>query len=366
MSASNKYARCMVLAGGGFRFGIYLGMYAAARDAGQAPDILLATCGGAIAAAIIQSLPDDAQRKAWLASPQMYRFCCELQSSNQAGIVRALGNAAQRKLAVGRARRVPDLFRDYLFEVPATIPLPAVAASDTQPRVAVAIVGAKLLFSPQDVLRPRAGRKLFVETVFCDPRTAALLQGMRAPWGDKRWGDHAISEELATDVAMPLADAVRISISDCFYFRCHQHGVHSYTGGLVDLFPIEISRQLAEQTMMEFKQSFDQTFSIPAWRAVLGLDGNQRLRFVHGQSVDRWVDTSDVSKALARQQVQKRLDWRSGRIRLVAPVDHATHMRHMDDQWNYGYQRGMEACKRLEPLDKTSVRQVDRYNRPEL
>ncbi len=353
----------MVLAGGGFRFGIYLGMFAAARDAGQQPDIVLATCGGAIAAAIIQSLPDDAQRKAWLASPQMYRFCCELQSSNQAGILRALGKAARRKFIGGRAAVVPDLFGDYLFEVPATIPLPPPVLLPGQPTVALAIVGARLLFQPEEVLRPRAGRKLFAETVFCDPRTASLLHGMKAPWGDRRWGDHAISEELATDVTMPLADAVRVSISDCFYFRCHQHGSHSYTGGLVDLFPIEISRQLADQTMMEFKQSFDQTFSIPAWRTVMGLDGNQRLRYVHGQFVDRWVDTSDVSKALARQQVQKRLDWRSGRIKLVPPIDHATHMQHMEDQWNYGYQRGMEACQRLQVADTASMRQVDRYNR---
>ncbi len=355
----------MVLAGGGFRFGIYLGMFAAARDAGQQPDILLASCGGAIAAAIIQSLPDDAQRKAWLASAQMYRFCCELQSSNRAGILRALANAARRKFIGGRAQLVPDLFGDYLFEVPATIPLPTPVAPRQQAPVALAIVGARLLFKPHEVLRPRAGRKLFTETVFCDPRTAALLQGMKAPWGDRRWGDHAISEELATDVSMPLTDAVRISISDCFYFRCHDHGSHSYTGGLVDLFPIEIAQHLASHTMMEFKQSFDQTFSIPAWRTVMGLDGNQRLRYVHGQRVDRWVDTSDVSIALSRQQVQKQLDWRSGRIKLLSPVDHATHVRHMEDQWNYGYQRGMEACSRSQPVDTATMRKVDRYNRAE-
>jgi hypothetical protein len=52
------YKRCMVMGGGGFRFGIYIGMYAALRQAGKAPDVLLASCGGAIAAAIIHNLPD--------------------------------------------------------------------------------------------------------------------------------------------------------------------------------------------------------------------------------------------------------------------------------------------------------------------
>ena len=69
-----RYQQCMVMAGGGFRFGIYLGLYAAARDAGQAPDLVLASCGGAIAAALIHREPDVARQKAWLASPEMYNF----------------------------------------------------------------------------------------------------------------------------------------------------------------------------------------------------------------------------------------------------------------------------------------------------
>ena len=68
-----KYQQCMVLSGGGFRFGIYLGMYAAACDAGRAPGPVLASCGGAIAAAVIPTLPDPVDQKAWLASPEMHR-----------------------------------------------------------------------------------------------------------------------------------------------------------------------------------------------------------------------------------------------------------------------------------------------------
>jgi hypothetical protein len=79
-----RYERCMVLAGGGFRFGYYLGMHAAAVDAGQEPDLLLATCGGAVAGAIIRNLPDSAARKAWVASPQLYQYFCGLQSGPQA------------------------------------------------------------------------------------------------------------------------------------------------------------------------------------------------------------------------------------------------------------------------------------------
>lgn len=359
--AEQKYQRCMVMAGGGFRFGIYLGMYAAARDCGRTPDLLLASCGGAIAAAAIQALPDDRQRKAWLSSPEMYQYWCGLKSSSQAGIARALFNAARRKLSRARAPTIPDLFADYLFETPP--PMPAPQASLSKSPVSVAIIGAKLLFGPTEVGRERAGRKLFAETVFCDARTADLLRGMPSPFIHPQWGEHTISAQLLTDVVMPLREAVRVSIADSFYFPCHDVGGQRYTGGMVDLFPIEIAKRLAHETMIEFKSGFDQTFAIPAWRAVLGLDGNQRLKHVHGQTAETWVDTSDVSRVLARQQIQKQLDWRRNQIRLRAPADHDTYVRHIEAQWTYGYARGIEACQSASPLNKSTMRHVTQYNR---
>lgn len=352
----------MVLAGGGFRFGIYLGMAAAAREAGRPPDLLLSTCGGSMAAVVMQALPDDAQRQDWLCSPEVYRFWCDLQPSSRAGIGRALRGAVARWWSSARAPRIPDLFQDYLFEVPARLPLPAASATPSGP--SVAIVGGRLLFTPEEVLRPRGQRKLFVQTVFCDARAAALLDGMVSPFAQPCWGEHAVADRVVTEQAVPREDAVRISIADCFYFPCHAYGGHHYTGGMVDLFPVEVARRLAQEVTMEFKQSFDQAASIPAWRAVLGLDGNQRLRQVHGQAVDRWVDTSDVSDALAREQVQKQLDWRRNRIRLQAPADHDTYVSFMQAQWRYGYERGREAFQRQAPLDLGSCRQVDRHNRP--
>lgn len=361
MAQPNKYRRCMVMAGGGFRFGIYLGMYAAARAAGRAPDLLLASCGGAIAAAAIASLPDDAQRKEWLSSPEMYRFWCELKSSQQAGILRTLAQAARRKLSMKHAATVPNLFQDYLFETPTQIPLPP--ASSAMPDLAVAIIGGKLLFSEHEVGQARGRRKLFAETIFCEHRAAALLQGMSCSLGAPRWGEHAVSDQLLTDVGMPLGAAARISISDMFYFRCHRHDTEDYIGGVLDLFPIEVARRLADEVMIEFKQAFDQTFAIPAWRAVLGLDGNQRLRYVNGQFADVRVDTSDLSLALARQSVRKKLDWRRNRVGLAMPGKYDTFVRHMDDQWQYGYQRGIEACNRTAPYDESSMRRVGRHNK---
>ncbi|MDB5893746.1 MAG: hypothetical protein JWQ88_1277 [Rhodoferax sp.] len=354
----------MVFAGGGMRFGIYLGMHAAACDAGRAPDVLLASCGGALAAAIVQGLPDDRQRKAWLASPAMHAFWRDLQPGPQAGIARLLARAARRRLDGRAAPLVPDLFGDYLFEAPMHLPLPSGAASAGPTlAVAVAVIGGRLLFGQGDVGRPRAGRKLVEETVFGDARTAALLQGMASPFAASCWGEHAIASGVAADVAMPLGTACRLSIADFFYFRCVAHAGQHYIGGVVDLFPIEVARRLAGEVLMEFKQPFDQALSIPAWRAVLGLDGNQRLRHVHAEHADAWIDSSDVRSVLARQQVHRTIDWRRNRIGLHVPADHATYARHIEDQWQYGYARAAEALRAAAAGAKATMRNVNLFNR---
>jgi predicted acylesterase/phospholipase RssA len=355
-----KFQRCMVLAGGGFRFGLYLGMYAAARETGNAPDVVLASCGGAIAASMIGATADVAEQKALLEAPEMYRFWQQIKSARSAGILRAIGNAARRKFSRRPAPVVPDLFNDYLFEVPPLLPLPATHGN---PEVSIAIVGGKLLFDQAQVGQARTGRKLFAETVFCDARGAALLQGMRSPFADARWGEHSVAEQLLLETGTPSGVAARISIADMFYFRCVEHGSGHYIGGVVDLFPIELARALANRVMIEFKQSFDQTYSIPAWRSVLGLDGNLRLRQVNGQPVDFRFDTSDISDALATQTTSKKLDWLHNRIGLANPASYELYRQYMRAQWEYGYERAMEAFRRRESYRESAMRQVDRHSR---
>ncbi len=359
MIQAHKYQRCMVMAGGGARFGIYLGMYAAACQAGRAPDILLASCGSAIAATIIRNLPDDAQRRAWLSSPQMYRFWSGLKSARHTGLVGTLLRAAQRKLNPGRAPTIPDLFGDYLFEMPRQLPFPPEPAV---PAVDVGVIAGRLLFEPAEVGRPRGRRKLFAETVFCPPRAAALLHGLEAPLSDPRWGQHAVARALLTDSTAPLGEAARVSIADMIYFRCQRYAGHHYIGGVLDLFPIELARHLADEVMMEFKEAFDQTFAIPAWRAVLGLDGNQRLRYVNGQCAEVRIDTSDVSRVLAGEPVQKKLVWRHNRIQLDMPHSYDEFVATMEQQWLYGYERGMEAFGRP-PGQPAAIRNATRHSK---
>lgn len=353
-----KYERCMVLAGGGFRFGYYLGMHAAAVDAGREPDLLLATCGGAVAGAIIAGLPDTAARKAWLGSRRMYEFLGDLRSSERATPARALIDVARRRLSGGRAARLPDLFNDYLFELPAQLPLPAGGGGHG---TALAIIGGKLLFGPNETGQPRRGRAIYSVTLFCDGGTAALAAGLPSAIGADGWSD-AVTPDLLVDTAMPVADAARISIADMIYFRCQTARGADYTGGVIDLFPVELARGLARHVTMEMKEAYDELLAIPALRSVFGFDGNRRLRHVHAQPVDVWVDTSDVRRAMSGRGVRKRVDWRRNRVALVAPASYERYVADVDALWNYGYQRAQEAYALAAQGRRPAMRNSTRLN----
>jgi hypothetical protein len=328
----------MVLAGGGFRFGYYLGMHAAAVDAGRAPDLLLATCGGAVAGAIIAGLPDSASRKAWLVSPQMHAFFCGLRSGPRATPLRTLAQAALRRLNAEPVPRIPDLHHDYLFEIPPALPLPPATSDGDAP--VLAVLGGKLLFGAHEAGQLRGTRELYQVTLFGNHRIAALADGL--PAAMHGWTG-AVAPSLLADSTVAVADAARISIADMFYFRCQQAGNHHYTGGAIDLMPIELAHQLARHVTMEIKQPYDALTAIPALRAVFGIDGNQRMRHVHDQHADTWIDTSDAHLALRGTGVQKRINWRENRIQLLAPATYEQYAADMETQWRYGYDRAQKA-----------------------
>jgi predicted acylesterase/phospholipase RssA len=342
-SLAPPFQRCMVLSGGGFRFGMYLGMYAAALNAGRVPDVLLGCCGGAIAASLIHALPDIEAAREWLCAPQMYDFANSIAATARAAPVTAAWQAAKRAFSGAHAAQIPDVFNDALFELAPQWPLPLPDASRAGP--ALIIIGAKLLFAPSQVGQARAGRKLFQQVLF-GSQQALLALAQRpvphAPLASQPFSDSAVAASVALEAAVPLPTAVHISTADLYYFPAVRYGGAWYSGGMVDLFPIELAHTLARTVVLERKAPLDRWLSAPAWRAGLGVDGNARLRAVQAQQAEAWIDTRDMRIALRHAQVQKKLDWRANRIRLVAP-SYAQYVRNMHAQWHYGYARAAAA-----------------------
>ena len=340
-STEQTYQRCLVMAGGGFRFGYYLGIYAACQERGKIPDVILASCGAAIAGTIIHHLPDNAQRLAWLTSPQMHTFWRGLQANPEKSLLKAIGGVARRALFANDVKRIPDLFQDYLFDIPAVLPLPDNANYSGAPDLA--IVAGRLLFSKSEVGQLRGKRKLYAETIFSNQRVTNLLEGMSSPLASPEWKHSAVASQLLFETQTPVADAVRASIADMYYFRCHQIGEHHYLGGVLDLFPIEIARKLGREVIMERKGLYNKFIDLPALRLVLGVHGNQRLHKVFQQQADYWVDTADMEQALVKHQISKQLFWLRNRLALRIPERHEDFVEMINLQWQYGYRKAMSA-----------------------
>jgi predicted acylesterase/phospholipase RssA len=167
---NEQFQRCLVMAGGGFRFGYYLGMYRACQLQGKAPDVIVASCGAAIAGALIRHLPDDEQRLAWISSPQMHAFWRGLQANPDISLWRAIRALAGRALFANDARRIPDLFQDYLFDIPPDLPLPPEMSYPAAP--ALAIVAGRLLYGQDEVGTLRGGKNYLLKPFL---RSRALL-----------------------------------------------------------------------------------------------------------------------------------------------------------------------------------------------
>lgn len=347
----------MVFAGGGFRFSYYLGMYAAAAECGQTPDVLLATCGGAIAAAIVHALPDNESRKRFAQSERMYDFLCRIKTRAELTASGVFLDVIKRYLSRANAKYIPDLFNDYLFSLPPEIPLPP-QCNDSA--VNTAIIGGRLLFSAAETGQLRGNRKLFMETVFGNERVVDLLQDLSCSVSSN--DDCAISADLAVVTDASMADAVRVSIADMYYFPCHRVGKYDYTGGVIDLFPLEIAHRLADSVAMEFKNPFNQRLAIPALRSVFGFDGNQRMRNVHAQYADYWVDTSDVDTFVGSDFFGKKIDYLRNRLHLQAPPDYGQFCAQVERQWQYGYQRSLAAYSATIKNDRRHRHVRNRHN----
>lgn len=339
------YGHVMVFAGGGTRLAYFLGLHAAACEAGHPPDLLLATCGGAWAAAVLHRLGDPAAARAWLMGPEAHEFIGAVRVAAHLSTPRALWRAAHRWLDRSVAPRVPDVWGDVLFEVDRPVPLPPAAPGRAGPDVAV--VGARVLVPRSLAGQRRNGRMLFEETVFGPPAVAQHLAGQPCALAASVG---TLAPTVATRTDVPLEQAVRISMTDLQYLSAPDvprpdgsGAVDAFVGGFVDLCPIELARHLGQRISVERKPAFGSLLAEPALRHGLGLDPARRLRQVQAQHADWWLDTHDM-RAAVPPLLRRRLSPHG--LQVDAPATLADHADRVAQQWDYGFARGRAAFAR--------------------
>ncbi|MCK9686264.1 patatin-like phospholipase family protein [Scleromatobacter humisilvae] len=333
-----RYKRCLVLAGGGGRLGVHLGTVAAACEAGLAPDVLLGTCGGALVAALVHAEPDPARQLAWLGGPAMYRFWNGVRARPGLSLAKALAAFARRALDPRAAARVPDLDDDALFEVAEG--WPALAWRDGAGIDAI-LLGARMTAASAGPGEPRDDRVLFEPVAIGNGRSAALLAD--APAGH---GALAVGRTLSTlgPTDLPLADAVRISLTDMIYLAPAAAAGARWLGGAVDLMPVELAARLADEVWIDRKDAISRWTIAPAWRTVLGLDARARQRAVDASPVALRIDHRGLARALPSVLTRRlALSAQGPRLDVHAATDAAGYRRVIEAQFAEGRRRAREA-----------------------
>lgn len=337
----HKYRRCLVMAGGGGRLGVHLGSYAAACEAGHAPDVVLGTCGGALVAALVQAEADVARQLAFLGGPEMYRFWGSVRGRRGHSAGTALAGVVRRALDPRPAPQVPDLQCQALFEAPG--PWPHWPWREADPGPHAVLLGARLRYEPVDVGAGRGGRALFEPVAIGPARACALLDGAPTATGPLSYPGSAVAPHWAVmpSTKLALGDAVRISLTDMIYLPPAEAAGQRWLGGAVDLMPVELAARLADEVWIDRKDPIPPWTMSPAWRAVLGISARQRQHEVDRTPVAVRLDHRGLNRALPRPVLQRRLAWSGSAlsIRLQACRDAEDYRQLIQAQFAEGRRR---------------------------
>lgn len=330
----------VIFSGGGTRFALYGGMYDALKNAGKTPDLMIASCGGAMAAAVINAFSEGTEQKKYLQSEEFYHFIKNIQLTEHRKWSKLGFFALKKCLDFRNAPFIEDVFGTYLVELgqhleqhfPSLGNLPFSAEKPT------IIIGSKILFQPNECGKKRDDKTLYQKVFFTDENTSKYIDNQKIIWKNH---PQSLAKEILIKTDFSLMDAVRISISDMFYVPPVFRSGAYYAGGAIDLVPLELALSLSEEITAEKKQKY-KSVEEAFVRAVLGFSANERLKSLDNFSVKNWVDTRDVNEVLRGFYPQKFIDWKKQQIAMNLPKTYEDFKESVLRQWNYGYERTLQ------------------------
>ena len=366
---TKPFNRLLMFSGGGSRFGYYLGAYAALVDHQVIPDIILASCGGSLAAALVDIAPQPDQLKQLATSKTLHTMLQRIESkpppylhshtyhSLKRAFYYLTGNAANTNSDHLRQ----ELQRFALFQIEnedtqawldvdqlrAEVSTNRSASSPHSAPPAIAIVASRLV---PDSNPAQLQQLVFFKNKVNIGSVNNKLFGLNENSALHAIAPHRIHAQIKYVYEWSLADAVRASIADMYYLppwfidaKDQKNALGWCLGGVIDLTPIELATGLADCVFAETKARYDRILAVPAIKRVFGFDPNQRLKQVLQFQPDsnttlHWLPFADNEIALEGQHTQKQFNFRAGLISLVH-CNYADFVTQMNKQWEYGYQR---------------------------
>ncbi|KFF08753.1 patatin-like phospholipase family protein [Chryseobacterium luteum] len=344
---SEKFKRAVLFSGGGTRLMIYLGMFAALEEMDMKPDVLIASCGGAFAAAVINAFPDSISRKEYLKSEEYFRFVSGTVLTKHKKLSQ-IGLFSLKKLSEKRnAPFIEDVFSRYLVEMPQDLSMvfPSLKNAQFSQRIPTVIIGSEMLFDPKETGQKRNSRKLYQKVIFTDPETAGKINPEQIIIKSENVLNSAVETLPVIKTDISLLESTRISVSDMFYVEPVSLQGKYFAGGAVDLIPIELAKHLADEIIIEKKQPYSSVEEAFV-RAVLGFSGNERLSEIEKFPVDFRIDTTDIKKDLKGHYLKKGINWRRFEIDFSFPKTYRQFAEDMEMQWQYGFDQTIKSIRR--------------------
>src|SRR3989338_3547271 len=355
-----RYQRALVFPGGGFQIAMFLGMVEEAELQGKKIDVVIGTCGGAIAAAIVNAFLSNEERKVFVQSEKFYR---SLQSNKleHTSIFWGLGRVIKNFWGLLPFNdRVPDVFNEVLLQVPEHLDLPNLNKRFLPSGIRAVIVGSRMYFATEDVGSRRNGEQLFQEVFFTDEETAQLLQGFQSAVGTGFAGSSVMRE---TDVVLGVfpVTAARASVADPYLVRPIKLNDYYYMTGAIDLYPLEVAHQLAGEVLMPFSYGLTPFVEQPAYYNAFRYNIFERLRQVTSGYATHWIDITDQSEVADNYGFDPYPDFSASVLVSGLPDNHEEYVKMVQALWEHGKNRMREALQ-TEKNSKAHIRNMDNSN----
>ncbi|QMT31681.1 patatin-like phospholipase family protein [Alysiella filiformis] len=358
------YNNLLMFSGGGSRLAYFLGCYAALFDHQRAPDVIVGSCGGSLAAWLVSQAPEPERLCDLLTSVAFYRVARSVWLPRRVGAA-AWFQAAWRWWQTGnraRLRRVHEgddvatllahLQTYALFEPIGLLErwLDDVADLAQSLPKRHACVAPDVLISGSRMLESPCGAVLWQQLWFAPPKVCDFWRNhpplcavaRHAPWRIARLA-HVCERHV------PML-AVAVSICDMYYQApVYVDDLGWCMGAVLDLQPVERACDLAHTVWTEHKMPYSAVAHAAIGR-VFGTNAHCRHAemacFESPNTRIHRLPFADNAVVLRGDVATKTWDWRSGCLK-VDWGSHAQFVQMMLAQWQYGYTRTADYCARL-------------------
>lgn len=364
----------LVFSGGGLRFGYYFGVYQAFCEIKGVPDVILASCGGALAVGILELAPDPKDAYALLCSRACYEMHMRFYGVRPKHRHEHILPAIKRWFAMHHHNRRPSRSHRPLYQADideltqgalyAIAGEPDKAFWQSQalmnelgkltkssakspaqnttnyPPIKSLIILSRLVAHPhqqgyqwQELLRPSPAFGTL-------PDSLTSLSSALHPYNPER-----IHQDIMP-MPMPLDVAVRASINDMYYLTPIKWHSDTLFGGVLDLTPLEIADRLADEIFIDDKPMYDRYLAQPAILSAFGFVANDRLTAVKNQYRQaHWLPLAD-SRQHTTPILSKEYRYTEGYIKEIRP-SFESFVDIVHAQWQYGYDRTKQYLQKM-------------------